>query len=155
MNKKFAMSVLGYAIVLVIILGVVMIISAPMMADKFKNKGEEPSKTQSDIEHSRSADERDYQDKSYSEEDYSNTRNVSEDIYEEVRILERRVNAKVDSLDARQREMFEKMNNTSSVSNKYVCTIEGSLDANNNVVPIDNSTDIRNQKFVFVCEYRQ
>lgn len=39
MNKKFAMSALGYVIILVIILGIVMIISAPMMADKYKKNG--------------------------------------------------------------------------------------------------------------------
>ena len=34
------MSAVGYAIILVIILGVVMIISAPMMANKYKNNDE-------------------------------------------------------------------------------------------------------------------
>lgn len=41
MNKKSAMSAMGYAIIFVIILGVVMIISAPMMADKYKNDNNE------------------------------------------------------------------------------------------------------------------
>ena len=36
LNKKSAMSTMGYAIVLVIILGIVMILSAPMMMGKYK-----------------------------------------------------------------------------------------------------------------------
>ena len=36
MIRKNAMSTMGYAIVLVIILGVVMILSAPMMMSKYK-----------------------------------------------------------------------------------------------------------------------
>ena len=49
-------------------------------------------------------------------------------------------------------------NSNSSVSDRYVCSIEGYLNENNDVVPIDNQTtsqDISNKKFVFVCEYKQ
>ena len=156
MGKKIAMSALGYAIVLVIILGVVMIISAPMMADKFKNK--EHNKQQDSIsDDTRSSSERDEYYDSSSSRPVKDDRGGSDYLFNEVRNIERRINDRIDNLELRQREMQNKQTNSASVSNKYVCTIEGSLDANNNVVPLDaqNSADIKSQKFVFVCEYRE
>ena len=156
MGKKIAMSALGYAIVLVIILGVVMIISAPMMADKFKNK-EHNNQQDSISDDTRSSSERDEYYDSSSSRPVKDDRGGSDYLFIEVRIIERSINDRIDNLELRQREMQNKQTNSASVSNKYVCTIEGSLDANNNVVPLDaqNSADIKSQKFVFVCEYRE
>lgn len=157
MGKKLAMSTLGYAIVLVIILGVVMIISAPMMVDKFKNK-EHNNQQEIIPDDSRKDSERDdvYDDSSsVPVKDYSNR--SSELYYDEMINIERRMNARIDNLEMRQRDIQNYQSSKTSVSNKYVCTIEGTLDSNNNVVPLDgqNSSDIRSQKFVFVCEYRE
>ena len=154
MGKKYAMSALGYAIVLVIILGVVMIISAPMMADKFKNK-EHNNQQDSISDDTRSSSERDEYYDSSSSRPVKDDRGGSDYLFNVVRNIERRINDRIDNLELRQREMQNKQTNSASVSNKYVCTIEGSLDANNNVVPLDaqNSADIKSQKFVFVCEY--
>lgn len=114
MNKKYAMSTLGYAIVLVIILGLVMIISAPMLIDKYNNK--EIPKTV---------------------EEYNSTQDVLYD-------LETRLTARIEELEKRQ---------NSSVSNKYICTIDGNLDENGNIVPKESS--FATEKFVFVCEYKR
>ena len=64
------------------------------------------------------------------------------------------------------RKFFEMESNISRISNsasstgvsdKYVCSIEGYLDSSGSVREIgeDTSIDIRNQKIVFVCEYRR
>lgn len=113
---RYAMSALGYAIVLIIILGIVMIISAPMLVDKYSDK-----KAPQTVEQ------------------YNSTQDTLYD-------LETRLNARMDDLERRQN------NQNSNVSNKYVCTIDGSLDENGTVVPTDSS--FATQKFVFVCEYK-
>lgn len=157
MGKKLAMSALGYAIILVIILGVVMIISAPMMADKFKNK-EHNNLQESISDNSRRNPERDEVYDSSSSRPVKDYRGGgSESFYDEMRNIERRMNSRIDNLEMRQRDIQNYQNNKTSVSNKYVCTIEGTLDASNNVVPLDgqNSSDIKSQKLVFVCEYRE
>ena len=43
-------------------------------------------------------------------------------------------------------------NSNDSISNKYVCTIEGNVDENGVVVQVNSSNNY--SKFVFVCEYR-
>lgn len=75
MNKKLAMSTIGYAIILVIILGVVMIISAPMLADKYKTENKPKPFEQPEISHS----------------DYS-----------ELRELENRLSTRIDELERHQ-----------------------------------------------------
>lgn len=152
MGKKLAMSALGYAIVLVIILGVVMIISAPMMADKFKNK-EHNSQQERVSDNSPGSPE--HNDVYEPVQDYKGESSYA--FSEEMRNLEMRMNSRINDLEMRQRDIQNYQNNKTSVSNKYVCTIEGTLDVSNNVVPIDtqNSSDIKSQKLVFVCEYRE
>ena len=46
---------------------------------------------------------------------------------------------------------------SAGISDKYVCSIEGFVDSAGNVKEIgqDPNVDIRNQKIVFVCEYRK
>ena len=65
MSKKRAMSTLGYAIALVIILGVVMIISAPMMIDKYKNNKESPNDSYSKNDDYRSRYSREDREENY------------------------------------------------------------------------------------------
>lgn len=109
MNKKFAMSTIGYAIVLVIILGVIMIISAPMLADKYKADNKQtPQPPQPTFEQPQ----------------------TSHYEYSELKELENRLSSRIDELERRQ---------TSSYTNKYICNIEGNLDDSGLVVPFDNS----------------
>lgn len=123
MNKKSAMSAMGYAIISIIILGVVMIISAPMLVNNVKE-----DKSQSDF-------------KSFEREEISNDN-------AEVRELENRLTARIDDLERRQANAQR-----DNLRDKYVCTIEGNLDENGNIVPTDSL--YKTEKFVFVCEYRR
>ena len=123
MNKKSAMSAMGYAIISIIILGVGMIISAPMLVNNVKE-----DKSQSDF-------------KSFEREEISNDN-------AEVRELENRLTARIDDMERRQANPQR-----DSLRDKYVCTIEGNLDENGNIVPTDSP--YKTEKFVFVCEYRR
>ena len=106
MNKKSAMSALGYAIVIVILLGIGMIISAPMMLDKYNSE---------------------------------NTQTKQIEKYSELQELESRLSSRISRLERNQ-------------TDKYVCTIEGNLDDEGNIVPVDSVN--ASEKFIFVCEYK-
>ena len=148
MKNKKAMSTIGYAIVCVIILGIIMIISAPMIinGNKNKNNRNEPS----------SFEEReDY-------EPYSSD-NSNVDVVEEMQSIESRLNSRISDLEARQNGQPQQnysnnySNNNSEIINKYICSMEGTLDKDNNVIPLNSqqpSTNLQNQKIVFVCEYK-
>lgn len=148
MSKKRAMSTMGYAIVLVIILGVVMIISAPMMIDKYK-KG---NNSQYDNYVQSSEDQSKYLPNNRVE-NQENTRENSDELFNQLRIMEDRINTKLEYLESRQNQ---KSDSSQSSSDKYVCEIEGNVDADGNVTPIDNMSmnEVRKRKIVFVCEYR-
>jgi hypothetical protein len=60
--------------------------------------------------------------------------------------LEANINRRLDNIENRLNSM------TKTNSNKYTCTIEGTVDENGNIAPIENVSG--NQKFVFVCEYK-
>ena len=119
MNKKSAMSAIGFAIVIVILLGIVMIISAPTILDNSSSKEEEKKITQ------------------------------QTDLLMQFQEFENQVNQRLSNLE----NNASNVNNQSGVSNKYVCTIEGNVDANGIVVPVDSRNGLT--KFVFVCEYKQ
>lgn len=121
MNKKLAMSLLGYAIVLVIVLAIVMTASAPFLLNNFENNSEKDRKR---IEPERELEQ------------------PMINLTEEIRRIERQLSDRVDNLERRQQ----------TVSDKYVCTIEGKLDDNGVVVPVNTQSD-NLKKFVFVCEY--
>lgn len=164
MGKKFGMSNLGYAIVLVIIVGIIMIISAPMIVTNIKDKDGNPNNI-SDRKNLQNYDK----DKI---NDYNNNRAVPENNtdynYENrnsqdatnnygIRDLEQRLNSRIDNLEVRLNDFINNMQAKSNKTDNYVCSIEGRLDANNNVVPIDNqqdASDLKTQKFVFVCQYK-
>ena len=151
MSKKTAMSTLGYAIALVIILGVVMIISAPMMIDKYKNNKESPNDSYSKNDDYRSRYSREDREENYnaSQRDTS-----SDEVYEQLRIMEDRMNSRLNLIESRQSKTSTMPQQ--STSDKYVCEIEGNVDADGNVTPIDNMSmnEVRKRKIVFVCEYR-
>lgn len=148
MSKKRAMSTMGYAIVLVIILGVVMIISAPMMIDKYK-KG---NNSQYDNYVQGSEDQSKYLPNNRVE-NQENTRENSDELFNQLRIMEDRINTRLEYLESRQNQ---NSGSSQSSSDKYVCEIEGNVDADGNVTPIDNMSmnEVRKRKIVFVCEYR-
>lgn len=128
MNRKSALSTIGYAIVLVIILGVVMIISAPMMADKYKDK---PVKN--DI--NKNVD----------------TNQINIDELNQIQETENRINSRLSSIEQRQNEI----ENSNNISDKYICSIEGTVDEQGSIIEINSQSDVKNQKIVFVCEYRR
>ena len=148
MSKKRAMSTMGYAIVLVIILGVVMIISAPMMIDKYK-KG---NNSQYDNYVQSSEDQSKYLPNNRVE-NQENIRENSDELFNQLRIMEDRINTRLEYLESRQNQ---NSGSSQSSSDKYVCEIEGNVDADGNVTPIDNMSmnEVRKRKIVFVCEYR-
>jgi peptidoglycan hydrolase CwlO-like protein len=133
MNKKNGLSIMGYGIVFVIILGVVMIISAPMFLNS-NTKSQKDSDSMQDN----------------SEKEYSSQENNFDDL----RMMLEQLTSRVDNLEQVANSRNNNNNNNSNVSNKYVCTIEGTLNENGDVVPID-SNDTRSGKIVFVCEYRR
>lgn len=148
MKNKKAMSTIGYAIVCVIILGIIMIISAPMIinGNKNKNNQNEPPNFE---------EREDY-------EPYSSD-NSNVDVVEEMQSIESRLNSRISDLEARQNGQPQQnysnnySNNNSEIINKYICSMEGTLDKDNNVIPLNSqqpSTNLQNQKIVFVCEYK-
>ena len=118
MNRKNAMSALGYAIAFVIFLAVVMIISTPMIVDKYNGEPQNVDRVETVEKH------------------YTPSSGA------ELRNLEARLTSRIERLE---------QNQPSTVSNKYVCTIEGNLDSDGSVVPVGSRSDLK--KFVFVCEY--
>ncbi len=162
MQKKYAMSNMGYAIVLVIILGVFMIISAPMIMDNYKNDNKNTQNNENSYESSQNDD--------YDEREDRHGRDRRHEVYnrsemvnlmDEIRNLENRFDSRLNELEAGQREIRENSYNsseTNTVSDKFVCSIEGSVDSDGNFVSLDNRAavqDIKKQKIVFVCEYKE
>ncbi len=131
MRKKFAMSAMGYGIVSVIVLGIIMIISAPMIVNNSKRE-----KTQTPNENIDNIDPL----------PPANTSNNFD--YSELQSLEERLNARIDSLETRQNSQP-----APSSSNNYLCTMEGALDASGEVIPLESPN--RTDKIVFVCQYNQ
>lgn len=144
MKNKKAMSTIGYAIVCVIILGIIMIISAPMIIDSNKNKN--------------NPDNPSNQEESSDYEPYSSD-NSDINVVEEMQNIESRLNSRISDIEARQNNQPQQnySNSSAPVTNKYVCSMEGTLDRDNNVIPLNSqqpSANLQNQKIVFVCEYR-
>ena len=145
-NKKSAMSTMGYAIVLVIILGIVMILSAPMMMGKYKgDKKNIDNNQEQNYDGRQNYDERvnDYQSSS-----------SDGDVAVELRNLESRINSRISDLEARQAQNTSVQNQ--NVSDKFICSLEGNVDADGNVISIEGKSmdEVKRSKMVFVCEYR-
>lgn len=146
LNKKSAMSTMGYAIVLVIILGIVMILSAPMMMGKYKgDKKNIDNNQEQNYDGRQNYDERvnDYQSNS-----------SDGDVAVELRNLESRINSRISDLEARQAQNTSVQNQ--NVSDKFICSLEGNVDADGNVISIEGKSmdEVKRSKMVFVCEYR-
>lgn len=163
MQKRNAMSNMGYAIISVIVLGVIMIISTPMIIDSYKVGNKDNSQNPS--EESQNIDERRARDR----EDYNNSiGNVTErdilDMSNKIKRIESDFDLRIRELERNQREALG--NNSSGqtqgsereMSDKFVCTIEGNLDAEGNIIPLDSKSVMqsgRKQKIVFVCDYKE
>lgn len=146
LNKKSAMSTMGYAIVLVIILGIGMIFSAPMMMGKYKgDKKNIDNNQEQNYDGRQNYDERvnDYQSSS-----------SDGDVAVELRNLESRINSRISDLEARQAQNTSVQNQ--NVSDKFICSLEGNVDADGNVISIEGKSmdEVKRSKMVFVCEYR-
>ena len=61
--------------------------------------------------------------------------------------FETKINNKIENIENQLNSLQE----INSKSNKYTCTIEGKVDENGDIVPLDSV--LGNKKFVFVCEY--
>lgn len=117
MNK---MSGMGFAIVMVILIGIGMIISAPTLIDNGSKNNNDNQQTQ------------------------------TEDLNIKLQEFENRINERLNNIERNGSQT--NYNSPDSISNKYVCTIEGNVDENGVVVQVDSSNNY--SKFVFVCEYR-
>lgn len=146
LNKKSAMSTMGYAIVLVIILGIVMILSAPMMMGKYKG-----DKKNIDNNQEENYDGRQNYDGRVN--DYQSSSSDG-DVAVELRNLESRINSRISDLEARQAQNTSVQNQ--NVSDKFICSLEGNVDADGNVISIEGKSmdEVKRGKMVFVCEYR-
>ena len=154
LNKKNAISMMGFAIVFLIVLGIVMILSAPMMMNKDKNDNNSNSDdTRYENEDRDNPDRersRDYEDQSrYDRENSGNSGYSSTEMMDELRNVENRMNSRLSNLEAER-------SSTQSVSDKFICSLEGNVDADGNVISVEgmNMDDIKRRKMVFVCEYR-
>lgn len=120
--KLRAISVIGYLIITVIIAAILMIISAPYLLDNSSSENAQ-----------KSADK--------------NNKGGFDNYVLDVSEIENRINKKFEVLETRINEI----SNNQKSSDKYTCTIEGAVDNDGNIVPVENVSG--NKKFVFVCEY--
>lgn len=145
MKKLNAMSTMGYAIVCVIILGIIMIVSAPMLVNDVNSKKTPHNDNYKTYEAPKQAEPENY---------YNN--NVTNS--EEYRELENRLMSRINDLE-------EQLQNNNSNANyqqthemrtndNYMCSVEGVVDNNGNVSPISGPYLLQSQKIVFVCEYK-
>lgn len=151
MSKKTGMSTMGYAIVLVIILGIVMIISAPMLVDNYEmDKNKQAQEAQNS-----------YQNDRHSSRDYNNYNQFQEETYinitKDMRNIERRLSSRIDELEMHYRDTSDptSYDEEETLSDKYICEIEGVKNEYGNTVEITEDMDISTRKIVFVCEYRR
>lgn len=159
MKKNFGMSNLGYAIILVIIIAIVMILSTPMIVNNVKNQNlsdnSEDRKEYQSNSYDRNSDK--YEKDRYVEDKYKYAAGEKINVSEYIMELERHLNSRIDNVEMRQNELLKNAENKSDVQDAYICSIEGFLDSDNNVVPLDSQHapgDLKSQKFVFVCQYK-
>lgn len=162
MQKRYAMSNMGYAIVFVIVLGIIMIISTPMIIDNYKVENKD--KRQNVYENPNNAQEQ-LREKRYGDDSYSNDNDMI-NLTNKVSNMERRFDSRLRALEMHQDELLENSNSArervknpqEDVSDKFVCSIEGNLDSDGNLIPIDSKSSAqinRREKIVFVCDYKE
>lgn len=144
MNKKQALTPVGIAIAIVVLLGMVMILSAPMLVDT--NKKPANSKVQTPVE----APE--------IKGDNNNGATDKNTPSPEVTSMFNQLQSQINFLSTRisNLESAPANRNSSSASqggkNQYSCTLEGVVDQNGNTIPMSQmKTRTPDTKFVFVC----
>ncbi len=152
MNKRCGMSAIGYAIATVILIGIVMIFSAPMIVDSYNmDSGKKNNKNNNITPAAPAPAPQHYPvNNSSANQDYMN-------VAQEIRNLEERLTMRISDLEQKQANNDRMQSQESDVTDKYVCSIEGLLAENGDVVPL-NDSHIENttaKKFVFVCEYKK
>ncbi len=168
MQKRYAMSNMGYAIIFVIVLGIIMIISTPMIIDSYKsgNKNNQQNISERRYDEERQNEElRQTREKRYRDNSFDNDANMI-NLSDKINSIEINFDSRIRTLEQQQRELLENNNSArervqnpqEEVSDKFVCTIEGNLDSEGNLVPIDSKSSAqtnRRQKIVFVCDYKE
>ena len=135
MNKKFkAMSPMGYAIVAVVVFAFAMIVSAPyIVSDSSESKQTEKQPIHEEF-----------------------IQNNVQQTQHPQQLQQPQQSVDMSRIDERFMNMEARINaiqrTYTSQSNRYICKIEGKVDNQGNIVSVDEATD--NQKFVFVCEYK-
>ena len=135
MNKKSqAMSPMGYAIVAVVVFAFAMIVSAPyIVSDSNESKQTEKQPIHEEF-----------------------IQNNVQQTQQPQQLQQPQQSVDMSRIDERFMNMEARINaiqqTYTSQSNRYICKIEGKVDNQGNIVSVDEATD--NQKFVFVCEYK-
>ncbi|MBP3924817.1 hypothetical protein J6E39_06210 [bacterium] len=132
-NTKSALSPVGIAIAIVCLLGLVMILSTPVIVDKYQHK----NAANVNIE--------------------PENQNIINDLSMKITELEQRIN-EVDN-NARNIEQNLRIQSPSARSarseNSYSCTIEGVVDENGNMISASQvKSTTPETKYVFVCSKR-
>lgn len=145
MTKRIGLSVVGYAIILIIILAFVMIISAPMLVEDLGKDGKKNNQEEVANEEVNSP-ENEYN--RYLDENLIN-------ITDEMHNMENRLSSRIDNLEMQQNVPPQSPVEPSHISDSYICKIEGVQNEYGNTVPIARDADLSTQKIVFVCEYKK
>ncbi len=161
MAKRKAISAMGVGIIFVIVLGIVMIISAPMMADKAKNTENSHQSEQDRVvpDHY----DRNYDDNSHSsgEFDRSEFDRLRNDTRMEISRLESNIDSRIESRvrdilnDFERRKQTERPSNQPAVTNKYICTPISFIDEQGNTVYSSAGHNSKIVKINFECELPQ
>lgn len=127
MKRKNALSVLGYIIILVIILGFMMIASAPVLVGKYSTQYQENHKENNRVNNQIP----NRQEQIKKQLSYDTNREYMREI--------EHLRSRIDTLE-------------DNVSDRYICKIEGYTDADGNELSLSQRDYA--QKFIFVCEYK-
>lgn len=135
-NKRLALSPIGIAIAIVCLLALVMIFSAPMVVDKYKND----EGGSQNIQNPSNAD--------------SAVRVLSNS---ELTDRIEQLNNRIEDIDRQSRNLEQNINNqinqrNPANANSYNCSIEGVVDANGEMIPASQvKSTTPDTKYVFVC----
>ena len=161
MKRNAAISAMGVGIIFVIVLGIVMIVSAPMIAKKnVKNENFEQKSYNNEDFHKTSfnTDEHlDYRQNEDKREESDISKNYPQDGLSALRAemnnnIQNTESRIYDRIDARLREISMQTSNQ-GVKDKYVCSIVSYVDSQGQPISPNASDKSKAVKFVFECEY--
>ncbi len=143
MKKQPALSPIGIAIAIVMLLALLMIVSAPVIVDN--------TKKDSGKSHVNYNQERIYQE-NYERErhDIESLRNEMSETYKsQIQYLE----SKISNMELQMQQLTD---SSQAGRRKYFCTLEGALDSNGENVQITKEVQQNpNTKYIFVCGKNQ